>query len=388
VSLRVGFDAWGLSREHLFSGMGQYASRLLTELPALGPDLEVVAYGAGGEERPSWLPAEVEWRPMPDSPAGLPRATAALWSRLQNLPRLVERDRIDVFHAPAVHVRPSLPPVPTLTVPLVVTVHDLIPLTHYGSSLPWRLRAFYRWNLDRAFRAGTVITVSNAAATDIRRLAPEFGARLHVVPNGVSFAPNKDSEPLSRLGVTPPYLLYAGSYEPRKNLVGLVAALPHLMQSYAGNIVAVVEAHSGHEPAVRAAIAAAGLQDRVRLVHSLAEPDLRSVYSHAQALVFPSLAEGFGYPPLQAAACGVPVLASDLPAVREVMGDAALYFDPRSPEALSRAAQRMLRDGPLRDRLVAAGLQRAAMFSSRRCVLRHLALYRNCAGHAIRQVAS
>jgi glycosyltransferase involved in cell wall biosynthesis len=139
---------------------------------------------------------------------------------------------------------------------------------------------------------------------------------------------------------------------------------------------------------VHAAIAAAGLQDRVRLVHSLAEPDLRSLYSHAQALVFPSLAEGFGYPPLQAAACGVPVVASDLPAVREVMADAALYFDPQSPEALCFAMQRMFNDGPLRRGMVARGLQRAAMFSSSRSIAGHLALYRSCAGNAIRQVAS
>jgi glycosyltransferase involved in cell wall biosynthesis len=368
--------------------MGQYASRLLTELPGLGADLEVVAYGAIGEERPSWLPAEVVWRPMPDAPVGVPRVAAALWSRLHDLPRLVERDRLDLFHVPAVHVRPSFPPIPMLEVPTVVTVHDLIPLTHYGPELPWRLRAFYRWNLERALRATIVITVSNAAAADLRRLAPELGGRLHVVPNGVNFAPNPDIEPLSRLGVTPPYLLYAGSYEPRKNLVGMLAALQLLKQAYSGIVVAVVEAHSGHEPAVHAAIAAAGLQDRVRLVHSLAEPDLRSLYSHAQALVFPSLAEGFGYPPLQAAACGVPVVASDLPAVREVMADAALYFDPRSSEALCFAMRRMFNDGPLRRGMVARGLQRAAMFSSSRSIAGHLALYRSCAANAIRQVAS
>lgn len=376
MSLRIGFDAWGLGRSQLFTGVGQYSFRLLTELPRMVSELEIVAYAGAREERPDWLPQEVHWRPTHDPPVAVPHVAGAMWSRLNGLSRLVDQDHLDLFHAPAVHVRPSFPPIPAVRVPLIVTIHDLIPLLYYGSRLPWRLRAFYRWNLDRALRAAAVITVSDTAAGDIRRVAPALGGRLHVVPNGIEFRPNPDPKPLRRLGVMRPYLLYAGSYEPRKNLAGFLESLPLVEGSYSANVVALVEASSGHEPRMRAAIATAQKHSRIRLLHSLCDADLRSVYTHAEALLFPSLAEGFGYPPLQAAACGVPVLASDIPAVREVMAGAALYFDPRSPQDIARAVRTVLHDRNLRDALVTAGLDRAAVFSSKRSVSGHLAVYR------------
>ena len=387
MSLRIGFDAWGLGRSLLFSGVGQYSFRLLTELPRMAPEIEIVAYAGAREERPDWLPQEVHWRPTHDPPLAVPDVARAMWSRLYGLSRLADQDHVDVFHAPAVHVRPSFPPIPAVRVPLIVTIHDLIPLLYYGTRLPWRLRAFYGWNLERALRAAVVITVSETVAGDIRRVAPALSGRLHVVSNGIDFRPNPDPEPLRRLGVTRPYLLYAGSYEPRKNLAGFLASLPLLEGSYSGHVVALVDAGSGHEPGMRAAIATAQKHSRIRLLHSLRDADLRSVYTHAEALLFPTLAEGFGYPPLQAAACGVPVLASDIPAVREVMAGAALYFDPRAPQDIARAVRTLLHDRSLRDVLVTAGLDRAATFSSKRSASGHLAVYRYGMSQLARRVA-
>jgi glycosyltransferase involved in cell wall biosynthesis len=374
--VRIGFDAWGLSGSTLFSGMGQYAQHVISGVAA-APGVEVVAYGGPGEPRPPWLPASVAWR----APAvAAPSKLAAFVSRTMTLRRAVAADRVDVFHAPALHVRPSLPPVPTLGSPVVVTIHDAIPLTTYAAQLPWRLRVFYRWNLRRALRCAAVITVSEAARDEIAGLTGAAPERLAAISNGVEFPPSPDIAPLERLGVRRPYILYAGSYEPRKNLRRALTAYARLAaEGVDRQLVAVVEATSGHAAAVRAHAATLGLDDRVRFVHTVAPDDLRALYTHADLLFFPSLAEGFGFPPLQAAACGVPVVASDIKALRETMGDAARYADPRSEASLVEALRMVLTDEKLRARMTAAGLSRAAGYTWERSVAEHLAVFRRVA---------
>src|SRR5262245_42083013 len=127
--------------------MGRYAATLLENLPVFTPDFQVYAYGGPHEPRPAWLNEAIIWRP---TARALHPKLSALDSRLRQLPKMAADDQLDLFHAPAVHVRPSLPPVPRLSCPVVATVHDVLPMTFYRSDLPVRLRAFYRWNLRRA----------------------------------------------------------------------------------------------------------------------------------------------------------------------------------------------------------------------------------------------
>lgn len=362
----------------LFTGFGQYTSLLLRHLPVAG--VAVVAYGAPGEPRPAWLPAAVEWM-APDAPrAGRLRAMA---SRLGTLPRSVGVERLDVFHSPAVHVRPSLPPVARPRCPTVSTVHDVIPLSYYGGRLPWRLRTFYRWNLGRALGATRVVTVSATARNDIERLTGFDVARVEVIPNAVEFTPNGDDVPLARLGVRRPYLLYAGSYEPRKNLRGALEAFALLRErGDTHSLVALVERESGHAARVHALIEELRLRERVTLVHSLDSRSIRALYTHADLVLFPSLAEGFGFPPLQAAACRTPVVAHDLSVLRETMGDAAVFVDATDPAAIADAAAGLLCDATRRARLIERAHARVACFSVERFVRRHLEVYRAAASVA------
>lgn len=369
--MRLGIDAWGLGGPLAYTGMGQYALHLLTALPEVAPDIDVIAYGAPGERRPGWLPDAVGWR-APDT--RVPRKFMGLVSRLRTVRDLARRDGLDAFHAPAVHVRPSMPPIASVACPLVATVHDLIPLTFYGSTMPIRLRLFYRWNLRRALGAEAVITVSEAARREIAQHAP--GARITVIPNGVELP----AETGARAAAAPtcrPYVLYAGSHEPRKNLVRALDAFALLaMQDETHDLVAIVDGGSGHERAARAHLSSLGIESRVHLVQGLEDADLQALYAGARVLFFPSLAEGFGLPPLQAAAHGVPVVASDLPAVREVMQDGALFVTPHDVAAMAQALRTALMDEDLRHRLTAAGYQRAREYTWRRSVERHAELYR------------
>jgi glycosyltransferase involved in cell wall biosynthesis len=368
--MRIGIDAWGLSGPIAYTGVGQYTINLIRRYATIAPETSIVAYGAPQETRPSWLPEEVDWR-APGSRFG--GRWQGLMSRLFLLRRTVARDGIDVFHAPGVHARASLPPVPSVGCPLVATVHDLIPINHYGAGMPSRSMRFYRWNLRRALRADAVVTVSEASRSEIAAFAPDVYRRLIAIPNGVDFAPNDDTTAIERLGVRRPYILYAGSYEPRKNLAAALSAYARLVEDgIPHQLIAIVEASSGHAAAVRAHLESLELGDRVRLVHGLSDADVRALYTHADALCFPSLAEGFGLPALQAAACGTPVVASDLPSIRETMGEFALYADTRDALALADALRRVLNDAPLRARLTDGARGRAREYSWERSAQAHL----------------
>jgi glycosyltransferase involved in cell wall biosynthesis len=274
-------------------------------------------------------------------------------------------------------MRPFFPPVPRLDCPVVVTVHDLIPVTHYRvSSLPLRQQVFYRWNLRRAAGADAVITVSEHSRSEITSFLGVARDRVHVIHNGVAFPANDDVTALGRFQLDGPYLLYAGSFEPRKNLARALRAFRLLVdRGYPHLLAAVVEHRSGHQPEVMAELARLGLGDRVRLLHSLDEADLRSVYSHAELLFFPSLAEGFGYPPVQAAAADLPVVASDLPVLREILGTAPVYVDPYREESMAGGIAQVLADKGLRLQMQEAGRAAAARFTHERCAREHLELY-------------
>ena len=376
MRLRIGFDAWGLSGALLYTGMGQYARHVIGGIAA-DAAFDVVAYGAPREPRPAWLPETVAWR-TPSAP--VPRKTAAIATRVLVMRRGVAVDRLDVLHVPALHLRPSLPPVPSAPCPVVTTVHDVIPLTSYAAQLPWRLRAFYRWNLHRALRSACVITVSNTARNEIVDRAGSDASRVVAIPNGIDFASNPDRAPLERRGIGRPYVLYAGSYEPRKNLRGALTAYARLADNGAEqDMVAIVERDSGHAAGAHAQIARLGIGGRVHLLHSLDDAEVRALYTHAEALLFPSFAEGFGFPPLQAAACGVPVVASDIPAVRETMGASARYVDPADAASIAAGLRDVLRDAQIRAHLVEGARERARRFTWSESVAAHAAVYERVA---------
>jgi glycosyltransferase involved in cell wall biosynthesis len=264
---------------------------------------------------------------------------------------------------------------------MVVTVHDLIPLTHYGPNLPARQRAFYRWNLSRALKAAALITVSHQAMAEIVRETRTDPNRLFVAYNGMDFAPNPDLSALHRLGIEAPYILYAGSYEPRKNLKRALSAYARLVAAgITERLVAIVEPASGYRSEALRVMDGLGLGDRVTFVHSLTDDDLRALYTRAQVLFFPSIAEGFGYPPLQAAACGVPVVASDLPVLREVLDQSAVFVDPFNEDDMAATLTAVLTDMRLRARLSQIGPSQAAKFSLEATARRHLQIYRGVAG--------
>jgi alpha-1,3-rhamnosyl/mannosyltransferase len=369
--MRVALDA----RKIDDFGIGTYIQGLLEALPAGGRPEALVAYLPPGrapspEEAAAWG-SRARWRPV----------TARNYSvgELWQLALAARRDRADLFHAPHYVCPPILP------CPAVVTVHDLIhlrfPPRHRHPVAPLYARLMLRLAVRRARR---LITVSESTRRDlVERLgaAPE---RIRVIPNGVGapFGPAAASprpDPvLARLGATPPYFLFVGNPLPHKNVVGLLDAFAGLPPDLGRLVLA------GIPPSARAHVdglsAARGLQARVHALAPLPAATLARLYQEAQAVVCPSLWEGFGLAALEAMACGTPVVAANRGGLPEVVGDAGLLVDPARVDALREAMYTLAVQEPLRAALRARGLARARAFSWRHVAEATVAVYREALG--------
>jgi glycosyltransferase involved in cell wall biosynthesis len=288
---------------------------------------------------------------------------------------------------------------PTRRAATVVTVHDLTYLRF--PEMVTNASARYRDLVPRALRRGAVVCTPTAAvATEVAaeyNLAPD---RLVVTPLGVDPSWRQATPPdpswLATHGLPDRYLLFVGNREPRKNLAGLLTAYRHLLSSRVashprpravgvGNGLTVGEGAGATTvpplvlvgpPGWGATLDIAGLPpDTIRTPGYLAEEDLARVVAGAAALVVPSWYEGFGLPALEALACGTPVVASDLPAHREVLGDQAELTPPGDPAALAAALARIL-DDPGGDQRRAARRARAAGFTWENCAQATLSAYR------------
>ncbi len=246
----------------------------------------------------------------------------------------------------------------TQKVKLVVTLHCLrflrIPKAYRSA-----FRLYYRILIPRVLkRAEAIITVSNTTADEIEQYYPQAEGKIHVVRPGVGpeFTPG-DS------GSSEPYILYVGSLSPAKNLSRLLAAFSRLTNQFHHRLIIV----GAKSPALHGSGLAQG-NHRVSWLGAIEDPrELARMYRQADLLVFPSLYESFGLPAIEAMACGTPVLASDLPSLRETMGDAGVYFDPTSSDEMAERIGQILSDVALQRYLRTAGIRRAAAFSWDNC---------------------
>jgi glycosyltransferase involved in cell wall biosynthesis len=291
-------------------------------------------------------------------------------------PALLARARADLFHSPYVTC-----PVASHT-RCVITIHDLT-LEQYPEYRPreylhWLYRTAARLSVKRA---SLVLTVSAFTGREVRAYYGADAARVRVTGNAVdpSFHREQDMDRLAavreRYGLPPRFVLAVGVGRPHKNLEVLVAAFARLDPALAPALVLAGEVDRRFPDGVAACIDAAGLGDRVLRPGIIREADLRALYSLADVFAFPSLAEGFGLPPLEAMACGTPVVAANSPAVSETVGDAALLFDPRDPSGLTEQLSRALRDSQLRVSLIRRGVERAGGFTWERVAKQTLQAY-------------
>jgi glycosyltransferase involved in cell wall biosynthesis len=291
----------------------------------------------------------------------------------------VRRSGAGVLHN-LFNTAPALPGVPQVT-----TIHDLVYRTQMSAN-PLVLGQALLVPLA-ARRSRRVIAVSRATKDDLVRGLRVPADRIDVVPNGPGRdpAPSPASEDSLRerfdLGDRP-LVLSVSAKLPHKNLGRLIEAVGRL-EADPAPVLLVPGYPTGLERELREQ-AAALPADRVRFLGWVDDATLDGLYHAATCFVFPSLAEGFGLPVLEAMERGTPVACSDIPVLREIAGDAAHYFDPGDTRALVAALERLLEDDGLRRRLAEAGRERTSRFSWEQSARATLASYRRTSPDATR----
>ncbi|MFK4805856.1 glycosyltransferase family 4 protein [Microbacterium sp. ZW CA_36] len=330
-------------------GMESYAREVYTRLSPDDPELEYVGYVSR-----ELAASDTSWFPGTVIASGVCGDDRAAWARgeLFGVARAARTHGAALVHCPA-----NFGPLRS-RVPVVLTIHDLLAFRH-PEYVPGPYARVLRTMIRRAARAARrVLTVSGASRDDIVRFLGVPPGCIDVTPlAGSAQAPVDSGERPARRD---DLLLAVGNRMPHKGFETLLDALARIAPDERPTLV--ITGSHGEDP-LAPIVKRLGLETSVKLRGWLSREELDELYAQATALVFPTRFEGFGLPPLEAMARGCPVIASDIPVVHEIAGDAAVYVDPADAEAIA-AAIRALRDSPAqRARMADAGLARAANFS-------------------------
>jgi glycosyltransferase involved in cell wall biosynthesis len=370
--MRVGLLVYGADRP--ITGQTRYTLELGRALQALDGGLELVLLTAGRLPGSAGLGSALVV-PLP----GCRRVPGLMTLGNLELPGLARRHRLDLIHDPT-GLTPFL--FGSGRARLVVTVHDVFAwsIPGYSSSLDaW----IYRHWLPRLLpvRARAVITVSHCSKREI-------GKYLHIEPEQVSVIyegttpgciplPQPDVQKLisQRYQIEFPYVLFVGSLTRRKNIEGALQAFARLSPQHPQLRFVLVGPRAWQKTPVEVTVKSLAIQDKILLTGPVPDSDLPYLYNGARMFLFPSLYEGFGLPPLEAMACGTPVVTSNASSLPEVVGDAAVLVDPYDVDAIAEAMRRILSDPTLAEDLRQRGLQRARQFTWEQTALQTLQVY-------------
>jgi len=352
--MRIGLD--GLPLTQLKTGVGTYTFELARALAAHAPadDFQLVSpkpfdLSGGGVPHPPNLSLVYS----------KPNLLERRWWSL-GMPSYIRRNSIALFHGTNFEV-PLRGNCPT-----IVTIHDLSLLLHSSTHEP-RAVLRGRVRLPRMARRATLVI------TDSEAVREEVCEHLHVAPEkvfAIPLAPRAEFAPMpagatgevrKRLGIEDEFVLFAGTMEPRKNLLTLISAFEEVLRSSELRPQLVVVGKVGWKQTdVLKNLERASFSDRIKLTGYVSDADLRALYSSCRAFVYPSIYEGFGLPPLEAMACGAPVIATGVPSV---IASGARVISATDVNGLARNIVELLSDARARESASAAGLTHASKFS-------------------------
>jgi glycosyltransferase involved in cell wall biosynthesis len=300
---------------------------------------------------------------------------------LFSMGRVVNRLNLDLFHSPffllpyGLHCR------------TVITVPDLMALRVRGffSGRPWPLEKmaflFHQLFVPTTIRrADAIAVISNATADEVRQVVGVRGKPIYAIHLGVDpgFKPQPAEmiqEARKKYNLPAEYFLYIGNCKPYKNLTSLLNGF-FLYRQQRGSVSLVIASYRDRfRPIVDQQIRSLGIEKEIMIIDAVCNDDLPRILSGAIAFYFPSIAEGFGLPPLEAMACGCPTAVAAIPALLEVVGDAGLHFDPRHPAEISETMSSLSGNKVLRQQLSEKGIQRARQFTWESFSRKYLDLY-------------
>lgn len=356
--MRIGLD--GIPLTKLKTGVGHYTFELARALALAAPQEEFQLIS------PSTLTmSSLHEQGAPSNLQAVQaevNAASKRWWTI-GLPSYIRRNPLALFHGTNYEV-PLFGRCPT-----VLTIHDLVSYLHPETLLPRSVRrSRYRLPI-MARRATMIVTPTSAVRLEVCRrlnLKPEKVVAVHLAPRA-GFRPlplNQTFETTRRLGLDDDFLLFVGTIEPRKNLLTLLRAFENVLKKTSLRPQLVIAGEEGWLTGeLFDYLKARDFGDRLRWTGYVSDADLCALYSACRVFVYPSIYEGFGLPPLEAMACGAPVISSRIPSIAEVLGDAARLVSPLDADALGQSIIELWGDSDKRRRLSEAGQTRAAEFS-------------------------
>jgi len=379
--MKIGIDARFLTHPQA-GGFKTYTENLILGLAAIDQANEYVLYLDRLPDQQTRLPDKPNfvYRVVP----GLMPVVGMPWREQVGLARQVAQDKLQLFHAP------NLTAPLRLACPLVLTIHDTIWLfpKKFAQRKTWSTQRklmewYYRWVPHFAARhAALILTVSQAAKASIVEHLGLATERIFVTPEAANqiYRPIRDQQRIeairSKYNLAGDFLLTIGSADPRKNLTTLVQAYALLPAALRAQYrLVIVWTHDFLAAELSEQIAQLGLTDQVQFVKRAPNEDLVMLYNAASLFVFPSRYEGFGLPPLEAMACGTPVVAANNSSIPEIVGDAAFLTDAEDGRAMAALMAQVLADKNVQTTLAQKGLKRAATFSWENCARQTLAGY-------------
>ena len=371
--MKLGLLCYGLDRP--ITGIGRYTIELARSLAALPERPELYLLTAGGTG-PLRNLGNVHFVPLPGC-RFLPMLMT-LGSVL--IPIIARRHGLDLVHD-TTGTGPFL--FGSGRAHAVVTIQDVFAWSCPGNSSLLD-NIIYRYWLPPYLSSGKqeIITTSNQSRLDLEKYLSVPADCLNVIPSGVSdkFHPLPmemvGEELYTRYGISWPYILYVGALTQRKNIGRALQAFAKIAPAFPDLRFVIAGPRSWKATPVENLVEELGLEERVFLTGPATDSELPLLYNGARIFVFPSLYEGFGLPPLEAMACGTPVIVSNVSSLPEVVGDAALLVDPLDLEAIASAIQRLLSEPVLAAHLREKGLAQAAKFTWERTARMTLAVYK------------
>ena len=369
--MHIGIDA----RSIFTAGGGDrtYFRSIIQHMARLSPDDRWTLYAeAADPDRDSLRASNVTIAPP------IPAAVGALWNVTHLVPQ-IRRDRIDLLHS-----QYTLPPFGPTPCPMVVTIHDAT-FRLFPSWFPRRANRVQNLLIPRAAqRAARVLTGSQSAAADIHKTMDIPVSKIVITPYGIDARftdiPVADQEAVrARYGLPATYIVGVGLLRHRKNITVVLEAMARLMagqQWPEGFTLALTGEWRGAPEAAAYVEANPRLAECVHPLGYVPDADLPALYAGATLCVYPSLYEGFGFPALEAMACGCPVLASNTSSLLEVVGDAGLLLPPEDITAWTDSLRRLLDDPEERAHFRRRGKTQAAAFTWERTARETLAVYR------------
>ena len=369
---RIGIDArlFGTAQA---VGIGQYTEELIRHLVTNDPDNQYWVFLS-----PKTLAGFPIYAPnLTKIKAAIPHYS---WAEQWTYPQILRRANLDLIHYTNFNS-----PILWRSVPSVVTIHDLTLWSFAGRThRSWWRRWVYRLVIKRACQnAAEIIAITEATKRDIVQMLAIDPNKITVIYESVAerYKPINNQDKLAefqrRFGISKPYILYVGQWRQHKNVVRMIRAFHLLRRRYNLDYQLVLVGKIDQKcPEVLTTIKQLDLKAEVILTGYVPDADLPYIYNGADLFIFPSLYEGFGLPPLEAMACGTPVVSSRASCMPEVLGEAAHYFNPESVEDMVRAIAEVAKNYSLKQQLRAAGFKQVKKYSFDQMATETLKVYR------------